>query len=615
MSNTNPSTTSKNLGFVKAIYEGTTPPNNNMMIWADTSAMPDDVVVHKYFNHILEEWIPITYNSGGGGSGLSIDLNLGRILFVSTNGNDATAVIGDLTKRFKTVQAAITKAATISPSPTSRVTIVLFPGNYAETATLGTDYIDICSITQKPALYNPQMYNNFAPRDTIISGNFTLNSNVNNFKGIDFGTVTVGTIASSVIRDNRRRLFDNCYINILQSAASGTAVENYVNLNDCIVAQFFRVIANVKFRYITVTNCDLFEAFVSPTSPAPSGITLSDSWFENIYVRNSSSFSYSNPTGFSTNTTTFKDCYFISSNCIGTINSSNILRCEFGDNVIAAATDCTIVDSKFGSQCIKDFTECTMRNLTCKGSIGIGGSLAYVSGYLYKIDADYSTTGFANSRPFWGSMRNMTIKVSGATSITAALRIKLPMGKEPANIEHSTILMCVPTGDTVAGDEMYISYCKLNKIYANVNVFGWAGSYNILSGYICSYTSPDLCTAPTSLLVNGVVNDSGNDVSVTLTANVPTDRQGTQLSIIDPTGAEIINIAEQGSTSSTVTLNVNLPNLQVGMYIFKLRTICAFDEDDNPISMSNYSNNTTYNYQLPICELPVSISLVNIEIV
>lgn len=59
--NQNPSTTSKNLGLVKLVYIGVTPPANILQIWIDISTNP---YVHKYYNTQSGTWVPL---SGGGG--------------------------------------------------------------------------------------------------------------------------------------------------------------------------------------------------------------------------------------------------------------------------------------------------------------------------------------------------------------------------------------------------------------------------------------------------------------------------------------------------------------------------------------------------------------------
>ena len=48
--------TTRNLGLVKAIFVGTTPPTNTQVLWYDTSlATP----VHKYYDTLTEQWISI----------------------------------------------------------------------------------------------------------------------------------------------------------------------------------------------------------------------------------------------------------------------------------------------------------------------------------------------------------------------------------------------------------------------------------------------------------------------------------------------------------------------------------------------------------------------------
>ena len=46
----------KNLGLVKAIWVGTVPPSNIQLIWYDDN---NDQKIHKYFDVISEQWLPL----------------------------------------------------------------------------------------------------------------------------------------------------------------------------------------------------------------------------------------------------------------------------------------------------------------------------------------------------------------------------------------------------------------------------------------------------------------------------------------------------------------------------------------------------------------------------
>jgi hypothetical protein len=53
-------TETRNLGLVKAIFVGTTPPTNTQVLWYDTSlAAP----IHKYFDTLTEMWVPLQATS------------------------------------------------------------------------------------------------------------------------------------------------------------------------------------------------------------------------------------------------------------------------------------------------------------------------------------------------------------------------------------------------------------------------------------------------------------------------------------------------------------------------------------------------------------------------
>jgi hypothetical protein len=46
----------KNLGLVKAIHVGTTPPTNTVMLWYDTNS---GVNIHKYYNVVTTLWVAL----------------------------------------------------------------------------------------------------------------------------------------------------------------------------------------------------------------------------------------------------------------------------------------------------------------------------------------------------------------------------------------------------------------------------------------------------------------------------------------------------------------------------------------------------------------------------
>lgn len=52
----------KNLGLVKAIHVGTTPPNNTMLLWYDTNP---GIFVHKYYDTNLSVWTPLNTPPSG----------------------------------------------------------------------------------------------------------------------------------------------------------------------------------------------------------------------------------------------------------------------------------------------------------------------------------------------------------------------------------------------------------------------------------------------------------------------------------------------------------------------------------------------------------------------
>ena len=92
----NPTTTSKSLGLVKAIYVGVTPPTNIYMIWADTSTPP---TVHKYFNTLTGLWTPISGLAPGavpwlqGGNAFGATGVLG-----TTDNNDINFIVNGVVK-------------------------------------------------------------------------------------------------------------------------------------------------------------------------------------------------------------------------------------------------------------------------------------------------------------------------------------------------------------------------------------------------------------------------------------------------------------------------------------------------------------------------------------
>ena len=52
----------KNLGLVKAIHKGLTPPNNIVLLWYDTNV---GVNIHKYYDTVLTAWVPLNTPPSG----------------------------------------------------------------------------------------------------------------------------------------------------------------------------------------------------------------------------------------------------------------------------------------------------------------------------------------------------------------------------------------------------------------------------------------------------------------------------------------------------------------------------------------------------------------------
>lgn len=110
---------SKNLGMVKAIHVGTTPPLNTKMIWYDSNLNQQ---VHKIYNVSTGEWIPITGNGGGsqsfryeflstGSQVFDIPSAFSRVTLVSANGQ----LLSDRVYSFDTAARTVTITDLIPP--------------------------------------------------------------------------------------------------------------------------------------------------------------------------------------------------------------------------------------------------------------------------------------------------------------------------------------------------------------------------------------------------------------------------------------------------------------------------------------------------------------------
>lgn len=584
----NSTTTSKDLGLVKAIYDGTTPPANKLMIWADTSG---EDTIHKSWSNTLEAWLPLGTESGS--VTIDADVKLGRVIFVSTDGSDTTGEIGNLAKTFKTIPAAITKAITLSPTANNRVSILIYSGIYSEAVILNTDYIDLYSFDSKAALYNEKSFVSVVfedrKRDVVIQNAITWNSRFNYISGIDVLNINLQLFSAM----NSFRSIRNSVIDSLQTVnVTTTSTQNNIILNDCLVNRLFDCKINVLFIGIETNNCLINNAFDSGTVPAsyPTNVRVQDSVFKNT-IFSDVSFSFNN-VGFQVTTSRFDNCVF-RSDCISLLDQSTVFNCIFRDNAIKNASGSTIMMSTFGLDCIRDFSNTTLFKLTTLNTIGSGSVLDYLSGNVDDVSCNYDD-GFANGRYFYGKMRHMVIRAINVDN--PALKIKRPTSAIPANIESCTIIHCAEGGNTVVGDDMYLSYCKLNKINSNLNVFGGAASgFNIISDDLCNYIADVVCTPPSTFTLVSAETGVGG-VTFTFNATLPTTRAGTQLRITKPDSSIVLATVEVGNSggAAVITFTYVVSTPMEGIYNFAIRTICAINGSGDYTSVSSFSNNIGY---------------------
>ena len=71
MANTNPTTTSVNLGQVSSYYAGTTPPTNTLLLWLDTTTNPG---TRKIYDPGISGWV---LETSGSGSNIPIQFIIG----------------------------------------------------------------------------------------------------------------------------------------------------------------------------------------------------------------------------------------------------------------------------------------------------------------------------------------------------------------------------------------------------------------------------------------------------------------------------------------------------------------------------------------------------------
>lgn len=576
MSNENLSTTSKNLGLVKAIHEGVTPPTNIKQIWVDTSAIP---FVHKVYNQNSETWVEI----GSVGSVTAVEMNMGNVLYVSKEGNDGSAEVGSMLKPYLTIGAAVTAAIALSPTQTARVAIKVSAGHYDETVTLSNDYIDIHGDIQQKEVFSRKniddAYLYSTHKRTIKVTTIDVQSENTILSGIDVETLNFGVTSANKVQ----RYIHNMFI---KDITSDTAVAStqYVCMTDIVAETVFPLDEDVYVR-LDIRNCLFNKLFEN--SGYDTGDTITNSIIADNLVTVSECMGYG--AGFDLQNSELFNCTFGDNN-FRKISNTTIRNCIFGDENIFHLASSDMRQCILGTACIKDFVSSTIKQCKSLGSIGLGGSEEYLSGVIDDVDSTY-TNGFAGGRYFFGEMRNMTIK---ANTTSTALRIKYTGSSVPATVERCTILNC-GSGETMSGDKAIVCYCKFNKGISNVNSLG-ADNKNLVSTQFCQYSDIGTCATPSAFALTAVNNLWPAIFS--FSATLPETRAGAIVEITYPSGATEERIVEvvEGTVSTNITFNISISNAPDGQYSFRIKTVCTFDDELAATLSSDWRGGVSVTY-------------------
>lgn len=573
-----PTTTSKNLGFVKPVSVGTVQPENQYQIWVDVSQTP---FVHKYFNTQLQQWIPLQSIIIDENNSISVPLGQ-QVIFVATSGNDTSGISGDLSKPYLTIDAAINKAKTLTPSANNRISIMVYPGIYQGDLTLDTDYIDIVAAVENPQIYANALINQalvangvnytFQPRKIFIQGNITISAYNVIINGIDAQTLT---IASNGITS--RNIYQNIFCQQILPLAVNVGDILQGTFVDVHAVNFLESDAKTEFRG------DFYYCGTAGGFGRGAGSVVNNSSFKYCYG-GSNSFGGNN--GKISNSTF--DNIQCGDGCFANCEQITVTKSTVGNSCFALSINSKFLNINGGNGCASDFTNSTFENSIFGADFASTGTGPLLLGNIYNVTADWSQ-GFAEGRPWRGIMRRMNIQSTDANKPCVNVS-STPVSI--AIIEYSKFKHC-DGGDTIIGNYAEITFCKFNKSYTVTNIIGLdTVAFNIVNTNLCVYTpGGSVATCPVVTGISAVNNNGALKVQYTLVAGDPSNVvTGAVIQYYDPTiGISSIKYFQVGSVVAGLT-GIIIPGVTPGIaYKVSVVTSCLA----NTSSLPAYINATT----------------------
>jgi hypothetical protein len=229
-------------------------------------------------------------------------------LFVDPSGNNSTAVIGDYTRPWQTINAAINYAGT-SSQPTGGYTLHIFRGNYTETTSVTFDANESISFFFEPnvnlnvtlASVGYWFTHNGGAASVNISGSGKSNYISSNFGVFKVGASGQASPSSFSLNINNIRISSS---NASNYTSTGNGVVIYstrstVNIDNSIVSLttaggsgIYQYVIWLSAGYLNIfdSTLDMSSQTGSPTSLADSGSTYGWLIWEDLMVSSASAF-------------------------------------------------------------------------------------------------------------------------------------------------------------------------------------------------------------------------------------------------------------------------------------------------------------------------------------
>jgi hypothetical protein len=229
-------------------------------------------------------------------------------LFVDPSGNNSTAVIGDYTKPWQTINAAINYAGT-SSQPTGGYTLHIFRGNYTETTSVTFDANESISLFFEPnvnlnvtlASVGYWFTHNGGVASVNISGSSKSNYISSNFGVFKVGATGQASPSSFSLSINNIRISSSNASNYL-STGSGVVIystRSTVNIDNSIVSlttaggsNIYQYVIWLSASYLNIfdSTLDMSSQTACPLNPNDTGSSYGWLIWEDLMVASPSAF-------------------------------------------------------------------------------------------------------------------------------------------------------------------------------------------------------------------------------------------------------------------------------------------------------------------------------------